>query len=520
MLNAINSFAFVLSPIFYRLVYMSIIATCIGIAILIIRKIFAKKLAPKWISRLWLLVLIALICPIQFSSIFSIYNYIPDNTLVIFDHTIKEIPNISYRKEYDIAKQELKNISNENVSISQKEQIQKNNNRLYIKSLIADVILPYVWLIIGGILVTAYILTYIFFANKISKCKESKNERILFILDKCKDKLKINKKVKIIQQDKINTPSLFGFFNIYIILPNNINNLSDYEIKYVLMHELSHYKRKDNILKLCWTIIKDIYFFNPIIYIIYKQIIKDMETATDEMAVSEFDTENKKEYCRTLIKLTDNYAEKNFVSKTLAISDSKDNLKRRITMIKLSDGFIKHKVLISVISIIVILVLGILFLTTPKTEDIEGKQVHSGQTTLKILTQEEALNLGKERFERIKTYYWSWMNNNIESNGETSRIKVEHTRNVQNICTENGFKQFLAYWNLTLENDGYYYFGEGIGANPRYISDELSVKNISESRIEFIDTVKYDDDPAIKENKFILVRVGEDWLVEEFTSPY
>lgn len=516
MLSEINKFAFVLSPIFYRIVYMSIIATAIGIVILVIRKIFSKKLAPKWISRLWLLVLIALICPIQFSSIFSIYNYIPDDTLIIFDHTIEEIPNISYREEYDKVNQEFKETLTENIDKEQRQQLQKNTNTLYIKSLIIDVLLPYIWLIISTILVITYILTYFAFAIRINKFKSSENERILFILERCKRKLKINKKVKIIQQDRIKTPSLFGIFNMCIILPDNINNLTDFEINYILMHELSHYKRKDNILKLFWTLLKDIYFFNPIIYVIYKQIIKDMELSTDEMAVSGLDKENKKEYCRTLIKLTDSYTEKSFVSKTLAISDSKNNLKRRITMVKLSDVFIKHKILISVISVLVILALGIMFLTKPITRGLRESQT----TSTRIFTQAEALNLGKEKFEKIKNYYWSWMEGKAETNGTISRIKQEHTKNIQEMCTENGFKQFIEYWNLTVESDGYYYFGEGIGANPRYISDELSIESISENRIIFKDTVKYDDDPAIKENRFVLVRAGEDWLVEEFISPY
>lgn len=519
MLNKLNSFAFILGPIFYKVVYMSIIASFVGLVILIIRKIFSKKIPPKWISRLWLLVLIALVCPIQISSIFSVYNYIPDNTLILFNHTIDEIPNISFREEYDIAMQETKNILDENVSQSQKEQIQKNTDIAYMKTLTIDVILPYLWLVVSIILIVTYLITYGIFAIRIKKYKSSENERLLFILKKCKKKLKINKKIKIIEQDRIKTPSLFGIFNTCIIMPNNINNLSDYEIKYILMHELSHYKRKDNVLKICLTLVKDLYFFNPIIFLIYKQIIKDMEVATDELAVNGFDKENKKEYCKTLVKLTDESIERNFVAKTLAISDNKNNLERRIKMIKLSEGFIKHKVLISVILIIIILVLGALFLTKPTIEKLTkgDKTVENRQN---ILSETDALNLGKEMFNATKEHYWSWMTNDAKREGEMLKVKEENLNNIKALCTPIAFKQFTKYWNINVTNDGYCYFSEGIGANPRYISDELSIVKISENEIVFKDTVKYDDDPAIKENKFVLVRVGTNWLVEEFTSPY
>ena len=113
-------------------------------------------------------------------------------------------------------------------------------------------------------------------------------------------------------------------------------------------------------------------------------------------------------------------------------------------------------------------------------------------------------------------YYFSSISYNLYNN-IAIRIKKEHTRNVQAMCTENGFKQFLDFLSLNIENDEYYDFGAGIGANPQYISDELSIENISENRIIFKDTIKYNDDPTIVENRFILIRNGKDWLVEEFT---
>lgn len=501
--------------IFYKIVYMSIIASCIGIVILIIRKIFSEKISPKWVSRLWILVLIALLCPVQISSVFSIYNYIPNGTAIPFQYARDEIPSITNIEVSEVAQQKTKQTLNEKASNNPKEQIQENKKIEHIKSLIIDVVLPFFWVTIAGILIIMYIITYVIFAITLRKNKSSKNERVLLILERCKKKLKISRKIKVTEQDRVKTPSLFGIFHINIILPDNINQLTDFEIKSILMHELSHYKRRDNILKQCLTLVKYIYFFNPVIYIIYKQIVKDMEVATDEMAIKGFDKENKKEYCRTLIKLTDEYAQRNFLVKTLAISDNKNNLERRIIMIKRSDGFIKHKGHISIMSIIVILVLSATFLTKPKV-----KGINNIQDSLQILSQEEALNLGKEKFEQIKNYYWSWMTNHIERDGPNSKVKEEYANNIKNMCTENAFNQFLEYWDIDVPGDGYYYLGEGIGANPRYDSDELTIEHISEKEIVLIDTVKYDDEPAKKDNKFVLVKVGENWLLEDFTSPY
>ena len=255
---------------------------------------------------------------------------------------------------------------------------------------------------------------------------------------------------------------------------------------------------------------------------IYRQVMKDMEISTDEIAVNGLNKENKKEYCKTLVKLTDEDIGRSFVAKTLAISDNKNNLERRIIMIKLSDGFKKNKELISIILVVVILVLGVLFLTKPQMENLGERKniIENKGNDVAILSEEEALKLGKEKFEQYKNLYWSWMNNNVEKGEENSRVKEENLNNIKAMYTENGYRQFIKHWNINISDDGYCYFGEGIGANPRYISDELKIENISENQIVFKDVVKYDDEPSIKENKFVLLKIGQNWLVEDYTSPY
>jgi len=81
------------------------------------------------------------------------------------------------------------------------------------------------------------------------------------------------------------------------------------------------------------------------------------------------------------------------------------------------------------------------------------------------------------------------------------------------------FKQFIEYWNIYEASDGYY-FSRGVGANPRYISDELTIESINEKEVVFVDTVKYDDEPSTKTNRFTLIKVDTNWLVEDYTSPY
>ncbi len=65
-----------ISIIFYKLLYMSVIASVIGISIIAIRKLLSKYISPKIIYAMWIVFLLALVVPPFVSSRVSVYNYI------------------------------------------------------------------------------------------------------------------------------------------------------------------------------------------------------------------------------------------------------------------------------------------------------------------------------------------------------------------------------------------------------------------------------------------------------------
>ena len=65
MLEILINICEIISPIFYKILYMSVIGTILGILILILTKLFDNKLSAKWKSLMWIIPLIFLIIPIQ-----------------------------------------------------------------------------------------------------------------------------------------------------------------------------------------------------------------------------------------------------------------------------------------------------------------------------------------------------------------------------------------------------------------------------------------------------------------------
>lgn len=347
----------IIEPIFIKVAYMSISATLMGFVILMIKKFFNKKISPKWISRIWIIFIISLMIPIQFKSSFSVYNVIPINE-DNFSYSVNKY--IEDENDTIDAKSEEKDV----ISISKinfNEIINKGvtNPQYNIKEFI-----PLIWCGIVCAMLFAYLLTYCFFVFKI-RDKIYDNKNINEILQCSKEKLNVKAKIRIVNQEIIKMPALFGLIKPQILINENVLELSNEEIKYVFLHELAHYKRKDNLLNILITFLKCIYFFNPLIYILLNKVKDDLELATDEMAMESESQEVQKQYSKTLVKLSIINSDK-FLIQTLCVSDGKKNLERRIDSMKLLEEFKNKKLIINIIAIILILFTCLMFFTKSK----------------------------------------------------------------------------------------------------------------------------------------------------------
>lgn len=357
-------------PIFYQLLYMSIIASVIGVIILLVRKIGKNKISSKWISRIWLIFIISLIVPTFIKSNISIYNLLPDNFANNFNNVYYSLNTFNYRNMFEYYEEhspEVYSQENESNLIGEKpntkEQLQEDMHSLK-KELVDDkyiAYLPFVWLVIVGILLILYFLTYFILEIKIRKYKFN-DENLNNILNKCKNKLHINKNVKIVKQDIINMPSIFGIFNVRILVNDKLLKLDDKQIEYVFMHELAHYKRKDNWLNLLITILRSVYFFNPLVFILLTKVKKDLEFATDELAMNTENREVQKEYAKTLVMLSCINSDR-FIIQTLCLTDEKRNLEKRIDNIKFFEKFQKNSKIISLISVFLVIIIVLVFFT-------------------------------------------------------------------------------------------------------------------------------------------------------------
>lgn len=259
-----NNLVQILPNIFYKIVYMSLIASIIGTIILIINKIFKNKISSKWKSRLWIIFIIMLIVPINIASKISIYNFLPieiegvQNTPIIVKEEYKEKTDDFTREIKSIPKSGIEAIeketdANTKLSIingySNAERFIKNKQQYDVSKMkftIINIVFPILWGIIVILLIVIYMISYIEFSKKM-KANNNISDRMNEIFKKAKLKSKVKKNIKLVNQEYICMPSIFGILNIRILINDKLESLEDKEIEYIFMHELAHYKRKDNL---------------------------------------------------------------------------------------------------------------------------------------------------------------------------------------------------------------------------------------------------------------------------------
>ncbi len=365
-LNVLNKISFWAAPVFYKLLFMSLTAALAGIAILLIEKLWDRKISPLWKYLMWSVMLVALLVPFRPQSDFSVVE------------RIEQVQDISYRDEYDDVSYELF-ISQQqpNLRPEEEQQIQEmvhQEKQLYWKSLIFDVLLPLLWLFGMLTFLLFFIGSRIHFMWKLQKGRHP-SKKYTQIMQQCQEEMDIHRDIPIIVQDVVASPALTGVFYPKILLPTYIADMNQNVLRFVILHELGHYKRKDLWLNELLLILQSVYWFNPVIGYLFQKMRADLELLNDSFVLKKIGTEQSTEYARSLVAVLGYSQNITLVPKMLCMAQGKKYVERRIGMIKCKEEFKKHRITVAVTAVGLIIVIAALFLTTGKDSTKQEKLV-------------------------------------------------------------------------------------------------------------------------------------------------
>ncbi len=308
--------------IFLEIFNMSITASYLALCVILLR--FCLKKAPKWIMGiLWAFVGFRLICPVSLESIFSLIpsaQTIPDDILVSDSPAIHSgIPYINST---------LNPIIGETFAPSAAESA----NPMKLITFVAAII----WLVGVFTMLLYSVISYI-------KIKRNLREAAHF-------------KDNIYLCDTVETPFILGAVKPKIYLPSDIKEA---EIEYVTAHENAHIKRHDHLWKPLGFLLLSVYWFNPVLWLAYILLCKDIELACDEKVIKELGENAKKPYSEALINCS--IKKKTISACPLAFGET--GTKERIKNVL---SYKKPAFWTIIVGIIIIVVIAVCLLTNPK----------------------------------------------------------------------------------------------------------------------------------------------------------
>ena len=147
---------------------------------------------------------------------------------------------------------------------------------------------------------------------------------------RCLEEMGIHRNIPVYSTAFLKSPIIVGLLKPCIYLP--IHLISDYnesDMRYMLLHELQHYKHKDAIASYLMNLTGVIYWFNPLVWYALKEMRNDREVACDTSVLKMLEEDAYEDYGNTLI----NFAEK--VSLTpfpfaAGLGGNMEQMKRRI----------------------------------------------------------------------------------------------------------------------------------------------------------------------------------------------
>lgn len=257
-----------MNALFAYVLEMSVAGSIAAIFVLAFR--FLLKKAPKWIvCALWSLVAIRVLFPFSIESSFS------------FTPPQKEEINLQIRESFTQNEEQgsfwaflEETDSNEPQEVSLPQIEKEPSDSVSLKDFF-----PYLWLVGVAVMLLSMAISY------------------LRIKLRMASSVPYSKGVK--QNERVQSPFILGLFRPVIYLPFGLDERT---VCSVLAHEKAHIHRCDHIIKPFAWLLLSVHWFNPLFWISYALLCKDIECACDEKVLADMTEVERRDYARALLK--------------------------------------------------------------------------------------------------------------------------------------------------------------------------------------------------------------------------
>ncbi len=164
----------------------------------------------------------------------------------------------------------------------------------------------------------------------------------------------IKKPIELCVNPLVSSPLLIGFFRPCIVLPSA--DIPEKDFHYIVLHELTHYKRRDMFYKWLVQITVCLHWFNPLVHLMSREITKACEFSCDEAVLTKMGSGSAQDYGKTLLDAMAAVGKYKENLGAVTLSENKQLLKERLgAIMKFKKRSRSGKILTAVLTLCVVL---------------------------------------------------------------------------------------------------------------------------------------------------------------------
>jgi len=310
-----------MSELFLKIIDMSISASWLVLAVWVLRLVLKK--APKWVSvMLWGVVAVRLICPFTVESSVSL---MPDALGI--DELITEW--------LDEGREPIRDSEGGHYVATQQDQPEEPQT-------VGDTVMPIlsvVWVVGMAGLWLYIIISYFHLYRRVDTA--------------------VRYQENIYQSEQVASPFVLGIIRPRIYLPFG---LEEQDLEHVVAHEKAHIRRKDHWWKPLGFLLLTIHWFNPLIWLAYILLCRDIELACDEKVIRGMEREQRADYMQALVVCSVN--RRRVAACPLAFGEV--GVKERVKSVM---NYKKPAFWVVILAVIACVAVGVCFLTDPVSQE-------------------------------------------------------------------------------------------------------------------------------------------------------
>ncbi len=432
-----------LSQIFLTFLYKNMTVSVVIIAVLLARFLL-RKMPKKYSYILWSIVGIRMIFDLPFATNISVFNLF--RGFAKHTSTVETMLAGSHRTNLQGSTDLLNKTDTTGAAAahaSRSTAVEAMTHTLTTSQTVLG-ILGLLWLIVVALFVTYGIYSYV-------KCRLLVRTAVI-ARDITPDSHKKKNNVSVWECDRIPSPFVLGIIRSRIYIPFR---MPKQEQAYILAHEECHIRRLDPLWKLIAFLLLAVYWWNPLVWIAFFYMVRDMEMSCDEAVIEQFGNEIKQGYSNSLLSFAMERHPYSFAPVAFGEGDAGRRIKNVL-------NFKKPHTWVAILVFVLLVVVGVSCLTNGKDKissetvsDTENSQMQqTAVETTEVPMSSDNSSTVQESLQSVDKWTQAFAARDVRTIQDMATDDAKNELKEENLLDDNGNFGWSSPWPWFDEESG------------------------------------------------------------------